>query len=236
MSNRLFAATGAVWHSGPRQVKRTWGSTLLNVLALLALATLTGWLWHCVKHATLPRPARVPGEAMAPVTQGMVLGVLLSCSAIGIALAVRQMARHDAEAAEGRSVLQPVEADPLGSFMQGINLEKMRRVLGALIVEGCEVRNAVILAERDGGVEDYGDRLAGVARRLHGMVLCHANLSDGLGLEAGKWKVDDLLRGQQLVENEAAMLIEIMAIKASCLRPYRAPAASHKPAHGGYAS
>ncbi len=236
MSNRLFAATGAIRHCGPKRVKRTWGSTVCTVLMLLALAALTGWLWHCVKHATLPRPARVPGVAMAPVTQGMVMGALLSLSAMGIVLAVRKIARNDQDAATRWSVKKSVGADPLESLGQGIDLEKMRRVLGALIVEGCEVRNAVLLANRDGSVEDYGDRLAGVARRLHGMVLCQAHLSDGLALESPKWKVDDLLRGQQLVENEAAMVVELMAIRATWLRPYSAPAARHRPAHGGYAS
>lgn len=103
MSNRLFAATGAVWHSGPKRLKRTWWGTVCSVLMMLALAALTGWLWQCVKHVALPMPAGLHGTAMATVTQGMVMVALLPLSALAISLAVRQIARNDHAAATAKT-------------------------------------------------------------------------------------------------------------------------------------
>ncbi len=68
---------GFLSYSGPRCTRRrAWGRTLAGVLLLVALAALTGWLWHCVRHATL---VRVPGMAMLP------LAVMDGHSAAGLA-------------------------------------------------------------------------------------------------------------------------------------------------------
>ena len=46
MSNQLFSFTGAITHCGPRKVRRTWLSRVVNVLVLMALAALCGWRWR----------------------------------------------------------------------------------------------------------------------------------------------------------------------------------------------
>lgn len=201
MSNRLFSATGAIRHCGPKRVKRTWGSTVCSVLMLLALAALTGWLLHCVKHATLPAPVRVPGVAMAPETQGMVMGALMSLSALGIALAVRKMvrkmARNDQQVLDGGRWKDELEArvkhgaakqrseDPLQLPYIGMSTEDLQRIFAALIFEVSEAQDMVSKANADCSVEDYGDRLKGAERRLYGAVLCIGRLLDLAGKQGG---------------------------------------------------
>lgn len=226
MSNRLFSATGAIRHCGPKRVKRTWCGTVCSVLMLLALAALTGWLLHCVKHATLPTPVRLPGVAMAPVTQGMVMGALLSLSAMGIVLAVRKMvrkmARNDQEVLSGGRWKDELDArvkheaakrrseDPLQLPYMGMSTDDLQRIFAALIFEVSEAQDMVSKANANCSVEDYGDRLTGAERRLYGAVLCLGRLLDLSGKQGGA--ADGFPRG------------------------YAAPAAAHRPNHGGYAS
>jgi len=180
---------------------------------MLALAALTGWLLHCVRHASgavlMPQE---PGclVAMAPVSQGMVMGALLSLSAMGIVLAVRKMAQPDDEARSVRHVasLRPVE-DPLALPSIGMTREDLMRIFAALIFECSVVREMVRLAAEDGSVEDYGDRLKGADHRLHGVTLCLGNLLESAGRRGGA---------------------------ESCVRGYSAPSTSHRPSHGGYGS
>ncbi len=109
MRNRLFSATGAVWHCGPKRVKRTWWGTGCSVFMLLALAALTGWLWHCVKHATLPAPAHLPGVAMAPITQGVVIVAVFAGTALVIGLAVRKTRQNEVQALVDRFGEHPLQ-------------------------------------------------------------------------------------------------------------------------------
>lgn len=189
---------------------------------MLGLAALAGWLLHCVKHATLPTPVRLPGVAMAPVTQGMVMGALMSLSAMGIALAVRKMARNDQRVQDGGRWKDELEArvkceaakqrseDPLQMPYMGMSTEDLRRIFAALIFEISEAQDMVSKANADCGVEDYGDRLKGAERRLYGAVLCIGRLLDLAGKQGGA--ADGFPRG------------------------YAAPAAMRRPHHGGYAS
>lgn len=222
MSNRLFSATGAVWHCGPRRVKRAWGRTVCSVLMLLALAALAGWLWHCVRHVAMPMPPRIPGVAMAPLSQGMVMGVLMSFSAMGIVLAVRKMARDDRKALGGvlwkEELVARVECeaarrraeDPLSMPYIGMSTEDLQRIFAALIFEITEAQDMVSKANANCSVEDYGDRLTGAEKRMYGAVLCLGRLLDLAGKQGGA--ADGFPRG------------------------YAAPTAAHRPNHGGYAS
>lgn len=222
MSNRLFSATSAVWHCGPKRVKRTWWGTVCGVFMLLALAALTGWLWHCVKHASMAAAPRLPGVAMAPISQGMVMGALMSLSAMGIVLAVRKMARDDREALDGVPWKNELEArvrceaakrrseDPLTMPYIGMSTEDLQRIFAALIFEVTEAQDMVCKATANCSVEDYGDRLTGAERRMYGAVMCLGRLLDLAGKQGG-------------ASNEVA-------------RGYAAPSAGHKPNHGGYAS
>lgn len=101
MSNRLFSVSCPVTHCAPSRVRRTWGRTVLDVLMMLVLAALCAWLWSCVKAVTVPSSSIfVPCSgrllAMAPVNEGMVIGMVMSLSVVGIVLAVRKARETDA--------------------------------------------------------------------------------------------------------------------------------------------
>ncbi len=106
MSNRLFAANCPVTHCAPKRLKRTWGRMLLDVLMLLALAALCGWLWSCVRHAATEPTALVAQQqgyllAMAPVplAQGMAMGGMLVALLLMVAWAGRKSAANERAAA-----------------------------------------------------------------------------------------------------------------------------------------
>lgn len=187
MTNRLFSATGALCHAGPKRVRRRWWHTAVNLLMLLALAALAalaGWLWSCVRQAAGPAVA-VPGLAMAPLGQGLVMGALLSFSAVGIWLAVVRMRREDEAAARGRgAVPAPAEAgtamlgeDPLGLPAEGLTRAELRRIVDALGAEAREVRAILRLMEVPAG-ELALEGMRGVAvQRLAGMRTCLLDLA-----------------------------------------------------------
>lgn len=136
----------------PRKPRRTWGRTLLDIFMLLALAALAGWLISLVRHSS-PISHSVTSRgvllAVAPITQGMVVGVLMSCSAMGIVLAVRKMARDDEaaklrwSAVEGQRDLASPSPDPLALPYVGMQQEELLRILASMIVECCMAEELV---------------------------------------------------------------------------------------------
>lgn len=198
MSNRLFSATGAVWHCGPKRVKRTWGGTLVGLLALLALSALAGWLLtllrhgagisHCVTSSGMMLAmAPVPLAVDSPAMQGLATGLLMFFSAAGVVLVIWR-ARVDAvarmrwavvdERTEGEDLASPAACeDPLALPATGMKHEELQRILTAMIVEACEARDMVRKAQEDCAVQDCGDRLQGASKRLLGVITCLGNLA-----------------------------------------------------------
>ncbi len=175
MSNRLFSVNNPVTHCERRRVPRTWGRTVLTGLTLLALAALCGWLWSCVRQAsgqTWRLGDMETGRimAMAPLPQGMVLGLLLSLSVLGIVIAVRRVRQHDIEA--------ELRWEASGNDECGMPNAELKRVRVGLedlreIVNACRVESRVALlfveaALTTTDLDDYADalRAAQVTRTL----------------------------------------------------------------------
>lgn len=125
-----------------KRVRRDWGATVLTVVTLLAVAALCGWLWSCVRHVAMP-PLRTGVSAlplmplaMAPVTQGMVYGLLLSLSVLVIVMAGRKVRANEQEA-ELRWSEQKARIVSLG-------LEDLREIVSACRAES---REALLLVE-----------------------------------------------------------------------------------------
>ena len=149
MSNRLFSTHNPVIHCAPKRVRRTWGRTLIDVLMLLALAALCGWLWSCVRHAAVSsfrfQVSSLP-LAMAPVTQGMVYGLLLSLSVLGIVLAVRKVRQNELEAEQSWSIKHRTSNAEHRTLRLG--LEDLREIVRACRVESREVLLLVEMMQR----------------------------------------------------------------------------------------
>lgn len=192
MSNQLFSFTGAITHCGPRKVRRTWLSRVVNVLVLLALAALCGWLWSCVRHASGLSHGAMSGGGLLAVVPVPVLGELEEWQRGGITgmLAAATVAtlwwvtlwikRGDGEAAEAFPDTLKREQrtdDPLSAPYLGLDAVDVKRILDAVIVECCEVEDLVRKAETNLSFEDYGERLTGARRRLKGMQLCLVRLA-----------------------------------------------------------
>ena len=242
--------------SGYSRRRRTWGRTLFNLLVLIALVALSCWLWGCVHGATVPmlRTEMRSGVtalplAMAPITQGMVMGALMSLSAMGIALAVRKMAQHDREAlaSSRRWVVcgDPSAVDPLELPEVGMSREDLARIVAAMIAEATEARG-LIESEMDGlGVETWEERLARASRCIHGVILCLGNLADRIPVPAEplkpvtvqlRWDASGFAEGLEQVRKQSASFAKAMAMRAQSLRAYHSTAAAYRPDHGGYVS
>mgnify|MGYP000972477085 CR=1 FL=1 len=157
MSHLPFTTTGALRHSGPRRVKRTWGGTVCGVLVLLLLSALAGWLLHCVRHAALPMAVRIPGLAVVPWVEGSVVGLLGFGSMVVIWKVALWIKRRDDEAmarwavAESREDPEDAEdlaspspwVDPLALPYIGMKQEDLLRILASLIVECCMAEELV---------------------------------------------------------------------------------------------
>lgn len=199
MSNQLFSFTGAITHCGPRKVRRTWLSRVVNVLVLMALAALCGWLLSCVRHASGLSHGAMSGVgllAMMPVPEleewqkGGITGMLAAATVATLWWVALWIKRGDGEAAETyRSAVEDAEAfpdtlkreqrtdDPLSAPYLGLDAADVKRILDAVIVECCEVEDLVRKAQTNLSVEDYGERLTGARRRLKGMQLCLVRLA-----------------------------------------------------------
>ncbi len=181
MSNRVFS------DGIPRcRRRRTWGRTLVNLLVLIALVALSCWLWACVHGATIPMlRTSIPGAAtmplaMAPITQGMVMGALMSLTAVGIAMAVRKMRQHDLEAAKWMWVKGGPLDDAPGFKVRDVSMQDMGLIVLAASKALQEPQQLVVCAQGNLSVDDYGDALRCAERqiaevrhtlRLAGMIL-----------------------------------------------------------------
>jgi len=160
MSHLPFTTTGALRHSGPRRVKRTWGGTVCDVVVLLLLSALAGWLLHCVRHAALPMAVRIPGLAVLPWVQGSVWGLLTFLSVVVLWRAALWVKRRDDEALDRWSVAYSEEderwdlaspapweeapgVDPLALPYIGMKQEDLLRILASMIVECCMAEELV---------------------------------------------------------------------------------------------
>ena len=117
MSHRFYSS--GITRCKPR---RTWWNTVKDLVALLALSALAGWLLSCVKHASLPVPVRLPGLAMATWLEGMIIGGLALGTVAGIWFAVMKMQQHEMDAAAAWSRERwedenaPFDAFPMAPF------------------------------------------------------------------------------------------------------------------------
>ncbi len=237
------------WRTQPR---RTWGRTLVNLLVLIALVALSCWLWGCVHGATVPMlrtemRAGVPALplAMAPASQGMVMGALMSLSAMGIVLAVRKVAQYDREA-QGRHLASAAPCDdPLALPTVGMSREDLARIVAAMIAEATEARG-LIQSEMDGlGVETWEERLTRAHRCIHGVVLCLGNLADRITVPVVqpepvtveiRMDTSDFCESVKQIRDATGRFAFKVIVRRHMLRVYESQAAGYRPAHGGHAS
>lgn len=189
MSNRLFSATGAVWHCGPKRVKRTWVSTVCSVLMLLALAALAGWMIHLLRHGTDISHSVTSGGmllAVVPWQESAVIGcisVLMVLSVVIITLAVRKARQNELDAAAEQelrwSVAEPGAVLPLPP-------EDLRRILWSVTERVCAASDNVRKAQRDLSVEDYGEKLAAAENDLRLVIKCLGDVMKHLNAAAAE--------------------------------------------------
>lgn len=159
MSNRLFSATGALWHCGPKRVRRTWVRTVCDVLVLLALSALAGWLLHCVRHAAVGPVVRIPGAPGMPLAvvvgpPEMVLATVVLCGVLVLWKVALWIKKWDERAQCRWLVVEPADPedsaspvpceDPLALPAVGMPREDLHRILASLIAETGEAMNLVV--------------------------------------------------------------------------------------------
>lgn len=173
MSNRLFAANNPVVHCAPKRVRRTWWGTVLTVVTLLLLAALCGWLWICVRQAsgqTWRLGDMETGRilAMAPVPQGMVFGLLLSLSVVGIVIAVRRVRQHDIEAELRWEARRNDECGMTNDELKRvrIGMEDLRQIVLACRAESRVALLFVEAALTTTDLDDYADALRAAHAKL----------------------------------------------------------------------
>lgn len=168
----------------PRRVRRTWGRTLVDVLMLVALAALCGWLWSCVKAATVPgssflvlRSERL--VAMAPVSQGLVFGLLLILSVLGVVLAVRKVRQNELEAELRWEATTEQRVLKLG-------LEDLREIVNACRAESRVALLFVEAALTTTDLDDYADALRAAHAKLLQVTKTLGHLQRSLNPEPAK--------------------------------------------------
>lgn len=192
MNNRLYSATGAIWHSGPKKMKRSWGRTVISLIMLLVLSALAGWLLALVRGSLAPHGLtcwKLPGLATMPVPVIAMDGpsaAALSCLAmvgLGVmwvtAWVMKKGRKWHQEAAELRWGLAETDSsaeDPLALPAAGLNVEELRRILGSLLQQIQEARELVKRAQWHLSVEDYGHDLAHAHLLMGLAVTCLAEL------------------------------------------------------------
>ncbi len=159
-----------------QRVRAFW----VSVVALLALAALTGWLLWCVRGEMLDAgcwmldfsiqslgSSNEQLVAMAPVTQGSILGLLAFFSAALIVLAVRKVRADEVFFASLRR-----EEDVFAVLREPglpVPSEDAQRILVACAAEGREIQRLVKTAL---SVEDYEAALEVAHDRLTTLVAC----------------------------------------------------------------
>lgn len=163
-----------VTYAGPRRgrrVRRGWRGTLLTVLTLLTLAALCGWLLHVLRSAGdgvssfILHPSSFP-VAMAPVPQGVALGLVLLGAVLLIGWSVVAERRVNARRAEewDREVLEARRAREMRERVWREARAKARRVerwsvgpLESLSEAESEEETEIIERLPKPAVEDDGD-------------------------------------------------------------------------------
>jgi len=168
---------GIEFAGAKRHARRDWRGTGVLVVTLLALAALCGWLWSCVRHAAAAQTVSTfPPLAVAPVTEGAVLGLLAFTMVVAVVLAARKIRADDA--AE-RDVFAPLRV-PGGP----LPVDDVRRIVVACAAETRCVMKHVLRAQRTLSVEDYGDELALAERKLKALERCLESLVSRMSEEA----------------------------------------------------
>lgn len=189
MSNRLFSATGAVWHCGPKRVKRTWGSTLVGVIMLLGLAALAGWLIYLLRHGTDISHSVTSGGmllAVVPWQESAVIGcigALMVLSVVIIGLAVRKTRQNELDAAAEQELRWSV-AEPGAVLL--LPPDDLRRILWSVTERVCTASDNVRKAQRDLSVEDYGEKLAAAEKDLRLVIKCLGDVMKHLNAAAAE--------------------------------------------------
>lgn len=180
-----------------RERRQRMISLWVSLLFFLLISALAGWLVYLIKTVppeVLRSSFLVPGSrlAMAPLHEGMLLGLLLFFSAALIVLAVRKVKRDDEFFASlrrepetpapwaGRSEDEDVFA-PLREPGAAIPTEDVQRILVACAAESRCIMKHVRRAQTTLSVEDYGDELALAERKLDGVTRCVEALVGRLG-------------------------------------------------------
>jgi len=187
---------------------------VLTVLTLLLLAALCGWLWSCVKAASVPgasflvlRSDRL--VAMAPVPQGMIFGLLALGIVVTVALAVRKVRADDeffvtlrwSEAGRERETPAPWagRSEDMDVFAAlrlpggAVPAEDARRILIACAAEARCIAKHLRRAQTTLSVDDYGDELTLAERKLEGVIRCVEALAERMrisNIEQGTSKAE----------------------------------------------
>jgi len=149
-------------YAGPRRVRRGWWMTVLTALTLLTLAALAGWLWSWVRHAAVfgdvMPPMRRAGfpDWVAFVAVGVVVVFLVARLVWDAWMERREAAQNDETRMRNEE----------GRMPEGMSRADAARIARAAAAELELCRRMVDGALRSMCVEDYGDALQGVSRRL----------------------------------------------------------------------
>jgi hypothetical protein len=141
-----------------RERRQRMISLWVSIVVFAALIALASWLLYLVKVTGLTASTGV-GLAMAPVSQGMVFGLLLSLSVIGIVIAVRKVRQNEIEAEreDWLKMTAPPDATPPSEDARIVEAVRLSCRSSLFLVES---------AIKNMSVEDYYDALEVVRQNL----------------------------------------------------------------------
>lgn len=162
--------------------RRLWRETLKGVLIFAAMVGLVVWLWSCVRDGCVASSFALTsfgGLAMAPVTQGAVMGLGAVVLVVGVVLAVRKMRADDVFYASLRR-----EGDIFAPLREGtgpVPAEDALRILVACAAEARCIAKHVRRAQTTLLIDDYGDELAMAEKKIDSVIRCVEALVERMG-------------------------------------------------------
>lgn len=153
---------------------------MIDLMVLLALAALSGWLISLVKgSAAISHRVTSPGMllAMVPWQEGGIIGLLAFFTLMAGWLIVRRVRSRKSDAEPQWSATDLDEPVQLRS-------DDLQRILSAVIAGTCIASEHVRKAQGDLSVEDYGDKLRAAESELEQVIKCLGEVIRHLNLEA----------------------------------------------------